>query len=290
MTKPMKRGLANLLAGIDVSEEEKIEEKIYNVDIEKVIPNPDQPRKTFDQTALLELADSIRTHGIIQPLVVKRSGDSYIIIAGERRYRAAKLAGLNELPIIIKEYDQAKTREISLIENLQREDLNAIEAADAIHELMQDYELTQEEVARKLGKARPSITNTLRLLNLTEEVKEYVKTNALSAGHARALLGIVNPTVQVEFARKAIKEEWSVRKTEQEVKFYLNPEKRPKKINETVKTKLTHEMQEFVNDCSRVFATRVSLKGNEQKGRIYIDYTSFEDLQRIYEIIESLKK
>ena len=290
MAKPVKRGLNALLANIeDLSSDVKTEDKIYSVPVEKLVPNPDQPRKIFNEEGLIELAGSIRVNGIIQPLVVKKAGDEYIIIAGERRYRAAKMAGLAEVPVIIKEYDEAKTREISLIENLQREDLNAMEESEAIRELMETYGLTQEEVAQKLGKARPSIANTLRLLNLTNEVKEYVRRDKLSAGHARALLAITNAQAQVEMAKKAILEGWSVRETEKQVKYLLKPETKPNKMTEKVREKMSVEMKSFVDDMTRVFATRVRLMGNETKGRISIDYFSNDDLQRIYEIIESLK-
>ena len=291
MAKPVKRGLNALLANIeDLSSDVKTEDKIYSVPVEKLVPNPDQPRKIFNEESLIELAGSIRANGIIQPLVVKKAGDEYIIIAGERRYRAAKMADLAEVPVIIKEYDEAKTREISLIENLQREDLNAMEESEAIRELMETYGLTQEEVAQKLGKARPSIANTLRLLNLTNEVKEYVRRDKLSAGHARALLAITNAQAQVEMAKKAILEGWSVRETEKQVKYLLKPETKPNKMTEKVREKMSVEMKSFVDDMTRVFATRVRLMGNETKGRISIDYFSNDDLQRIYEIIESLKK
>lgn len=291
MAKPVKRGLNALLANIeDLSPDIKTEDKIYSVPTDKLVPNPDQPRKSFNEESLIELAGSIRNHGIIQPLVVKKSGDEYIIIAGERRYRAAKMAGISEVPVIVKEYDEAKTREISLIENLQREDLNAMEESEAIRELMETYNLTQEEVAQKLGKARPSIANTLRLLNLAGEVKEFVRRDKLSAGHARALLAVTNPVHQVEMAKKAILEGWSVRDTEKQVKYYLKPETRPNKITDKVKEKMSVEMRGFVDDMTRVFSTRVRLMGNEQKGRISIDYFSNEDLQRIYEIIETLKR
>lgn len=290
MAKPVKRGLNALLANIeDLSPDVKTEDKIYSVPLDKLVPNPDQPRKSFNEDSLIELAGSIRNHGIIQPLVVKKSGEEYVIIAGERRYRAAKMAGISEVPVIVKEYDDVKTKEISLIENLQREDLNAMEESEAIRELMETYNLTQEEVAQKLGKARPSIANTLRLLNLAGEVKELVRRDKLSAGHARALLAVTNPIHQVEMAKKAVLEGWSVRETEKQVKYYLKPETRPNKITEKVKEKMSVEMRSFVDDMTRVFSTRVRLMGNEQKGRISIDYFSNEDLQRIYEVIESLK-
>ncbi len=291
MAKPVKRGLNALLANIeDLSPDVKTEDKIYSVPLDKLVPNPDQPRKSFNEDSLIELAGSIRNHGIIQPLVVKKSGEEYVIIAGERRYRAAKMAGISEVPVIVKEYDDVKTKEISLIENLQREDLNAMEESEAIRELMETYNLTQEEVAQKLGKARPSIANTLRLLNLAGEVKELVRRDKLSAGHARALLAVTNPIHQIEMAKKAVLEGWSVRETEKQVKYYLKPETRPNKITEKVKEKMSVEMRSFVDDMTRVFSTRVRLMGNEQKGRISIDYFSNEDLQRIYEVIESLKR
>lgn len=291
MAKPMKRGLNALLANIeDLYDDVKTEDKIYSVPVEKIIPNASQPRKNFKEESLIELAESIREHGIIQPLVVQKRGDNYVIVAGERRYRAAKMVGLTLVPVIVREYDEAKTKEISLIENLQREDLNAIEESEAIQELMDTYGFTQEEVAQKLGKARPSIANALRLLNLTGEVKEYVKSGKLSAGHARALLGIPNPSHQIEMAKKVIMEGWSVRETERAVKFYLKPETRPEKETEKTREKMTVEMREFVDDMTRVFATRVRLMGNETKGRISIDYYTNDDLQRIYEVIETLKR
>ena len=291
MAKPVKRGLNALLANIeDVSPDVKTEDKIYSVPLDKLVPNPDQPRKRFNEESLAELAESIRMHGIIQPLVVRKRGEEYVIIAGERRFRAAKMADLTEVPVIIKDYDEVKTREISLIENLQREDLNAIEESEAVKELMDAYGYTQEEVAAKLGKARPSIANSLRLLNLTGEVKDLVRRDKLSAGHARALLPITNPTHQVEMAKKAVAEGWSVRETEKQVRYYLKPETRPTKMTDTVREKMSVEMRGFVDDMTRVFATRVRLMGNEQKGRISIDYFSNDDLQRIYEVIQALKK
>lgn len=290
MVKPMKRGLNALLANIeDVKDDVKTEDKIYSVSLNKIEPNPFQPRKTFNEESLIELAQSVREHGIIQPLVVKKSDNVYIIIAGERRYRAAKMVGLSEVPVIIRDYDEAKTKEISLIENLQREDLNAIEESEAIRELMDAYSYTQEEIARKLGKARPSIANALRLINLTTEVKELVRNDRLSAGHARALLAVNNPTHQVSMARKAITEGWSVRETEKRVKEYTETEANIGKKIKKEKPELSIEMRNFADDMTRVFETKVRVVGNEQKGKISIEYFSSEDLQRIYELIESLK-
>lgn len=291
MAKQLKRGLNALLANIeDVRDDVKTEDKVYKVALDMVEPNPDQPRKSFNNESLIELSQSIRSNGIIQPIVVRKEGEKYIIIAGERRYRASSMAGLTEIPIIIKNYDDLKVKEISLIENLQREDLNAIEEANAIRELMIAHELTQDEIAQKLGKSRPALANTLRLLNLTNEVKELVRSEKLSAGHARALLPVTDPLVQIQMATKAIAEGWSVREIEKQVKFYLKPETKPTQLSEKVREKMSVEMKEFVNDMTRVFSTKVRLMGNETKGRICIDYFSNDDLQRIYEIIESLKK
>ena len=291
MAKQLKRGLNALLANIeDVRDDVKTEDKVYKVALEMVEPNPDQPRKSFNNESLIELSQSIRSNGIIQPIVVRKDGEKYVIIAGERRYRASIMAGLKQIPIIIKNYDDLKVKEISLIENLQREDLNAIEEANAIRELMIAHELTQDEIAQKLGKSRPALANTLRLLNLTNEVKELVKSEKLSAGHARALLPVTDPMVQIQMATKAISEGWSVREIEKQVKYYLKPETKPTQLSDKVREKMSVEMREFVNDMTRVFSTKVRLMGNETKGRICIDYFSNDDLQRIYEIIESLKK
>ncbi len=291
MAKRVSRGISELLANVeDVREERADETKVISVAISKIAPDPNQPRKTFNEESLKELAESIIEHGIIQPLIVKKDGSGYIIVAGERRYRAAEMAHLTELPVIVKDFSEQKAREISLIENLQREDLNAIEEAQAIKELMVNYGLTQEEIAKKLGKARPSIANAVRLLNLPDVLQQAVKNGVLSAGHARALLALPDKKLQIEVANKAIEGGWSVRQVEKEVKYILNPSLRPTKLTEKVKEKMTHEMRAFVDDMTRVFATKVRLMGNETKGRILIDYYTNEDLQRIYELIETMKK
>jgi len=291
MAKRVSRGISELLANVeDVREDRNQDEtKVVSVAISKVVPDPGQPRKTFNEESLRELAESIKEHGIIQPLIVKRDGVRYIIIAGERRYRAAEMANLKEIPVIVRDFSAQKAREISLIENLQREDLNPIEEAQAIKELMDSYNLTQEEIAGKLGKARPSIANAVRLLNLPDSLQEAVRTGLLSAGHARALLALPDKAQQLALATQAIDEGWSVRQIEKEVKYLLKPETRPTRLTDQVKAKMTLEMREFVDDMTRVFATKVRLMGNETKGRIMIDYYNNEDLQRIYEVIERLK-
>ncbi|MCQ2399512.1 MAG: ParB/RepB/Spo0J family partition protein [Clostridia bacterium] len=175
---------------------------IQEIDISSIFANPNQPRKVFDETALRELADSIAMHGVLSPIIVNKSGDRYMIIAGERRFRASKLAGLNKVPVIVKTYNERQIKEISLMENLQREDLNPIEAANAMKALMNDYGLTQEDLADRIGKSRPAIANTLRLLNLAPEVMSMVSNGTLSAGHARALVSV--PTAdQIKIAKQA---------------------------------------------------------------------------------------
>ena len=291
MAKRVSRGISELLANVeDVREDRYGEEQIIKVALDKLYPNPHQPRKIFNEESIKELAESITEHGIIQPLVVKKVGAEYMIIAGERRYRAAKVAGLTQVPVIVKDMDEQKIREISLIENLQREDLNAIEEAEAIAELMGTYDMTQEELAKKLGKGRSSIANSVRLLNLPDEVKEALKQGKLTAGHGRALLAIEDGVVLRALAAKAIEEGWSVREIEKQVRYILKPETKPTKLTDTVKAKMSLEMRAFVDDMTRVFATKVRLMGNETKGRITIDYFTNDDLQRIYDIIESLKK
>ena len=262
-------------------------EGVTEIDISSIFANPNQPRKAFDPTALQELADSIEKHGVIMPIIVNRSGDRYMIIAGERRFRASKIAGLSKVPVIVKNYNERQIKEISLIENLQREDLNPIEAATAMQSLMTDYGLTQEDLAERIGKSRSAIANTLRLLNLSKDVVKLVVNGTLSAGHARALISLPEAD-QLKFANKAIKEGYSVREVEKSVKeFFEPPEVKAKKKQ---KQELSLELKELIGDMQRVLGTKVNAIGNDKKGRIYIDYYTRDDLDRISEIIENLKK
>ena len=257
------------------------------IEIEKLLPNPNQPRKNFDQTALEELATSIKTHGVIQPLVVNDQKDgTYLIIAGERRYRASKIAGLTKVPCIIKDYSEKQIKEISIIENLQREDLNPIESARAIRQLMDEYNMTQELVSERIGVSRPNIANTLRLLTLCPEVIKMVEEGSLSAGHARCLVPIQDYNTQIKIALNTIKNKLSVRELERIVKDILNP----KVPAEKIKQEQSLELKELVNDMQRAFATKVSVMGNDRKGRIYIDYYSRDDLDRIVELMNLLKQ
>ena len=261
-------------------------EGVTEIKISDIFANPNQPRKVFDQTALKELADSISKHGVIMPIIVNQSGDKYMIIAGERRFRASKIAGLEKVPVIIKKYNERQIKEISLIENLQREDLNPIEAATAMRSLMEDYGMTQEDLADRIGKSRPAIANTLRLLNLSQEVIKLVANGNLSAGHARTLISLPQND-QLKIAEQAIKEGLSVRDVEKKVKeYFMPPEEKAKK---KIKVELSAELKELITDMQRVFGTRVNAIGNDRKGRIYIDYYTRDDLDRLSDILEYLK-
>ena len=263
---------------------EKIEGKmIVDINIENVIPNINQPRKQFNETALKELADSIKIHGVIQPIVVNRQDDgTYMIIAGERRWRASKIARKSTIPAIIQNYTDKQIAEVSIIENLQREDLNPIEAARAIKKLMQEYDFTQETVADRIGKSRSVIANTLRLLNLYPEIIKMVENNELSAGHARCLVVVDDVNMQLKFANQAKNNKMTVRDLEKAVKDYLNPKQK------AVKTQ-SIELKEMVSEMSKLLSTKVSILGNDNKGRIFIDYYTKDDLDRIYEMLELIK-
>ncbi len=294
--KGLGRGLESLFAFYDNEQVEEIATKktpivesgsINELEINDIVPNPNQPRKHFDQDALQELADSIKVHGVIQPLVVnKLENGKYMIIAGERRWRASKLAGLDKVPVVIKNYSDKQVKEISIIENLQREDLNPIEAARAIKQLMEEYSLTQEVVAERIGKSRSNIANTLRLLSLYPDVVKMVEDGRLSSGHAKTLVSITDTTAQIKLARQACDGKMSVRDLEKAVRNYLNPNK--PKATKVVEQSI--ELKELLADMQRVFSTKVSAIGNDNKGRIYIDYYSRDDLDRISDLMELLKK
>lgn len=258
---------------------------LNEVNINDIMPNPNQPRKHFDETALNELAASIRVHGIIQPIVLNESDDGkYMIIAGERRWRAAKIAGLETVPAYIRRFTEKQVKEISIIENLQREDLNPIEAAKAIKQLMEEYKLTQEAVAERIGKSRSVIANTVRLLTLPVEVVDLIETNKLSAGHAKILVALIDPIEQIKIATVAVNKKLSVREIEKLVKNINNPSKERPKSEQSI------ELKEMINEMQRIFATKVSAIGNDNKGRIYIDYYSKDDLDRISELLSLINK
>lgn len=261
------------------------EETVLQLPIDDVFADPDQPRKAFDRDALADLADSIRKHGVIMPIVVSRVGNRYMIIAGERRYRASRLAGRKTIPAVVKKYSEREIREVSLIENLQREDLNPIEAANAMKKLMDEYSLTQEELSARIGKSRSTVANTLRLLTLSPVVIDFVGSGKLSAGHARALVSLPRPA-QEKLARRIVAEGMSVRDVEKAVKRVLSPDSEKKKK----KPSFSVELKDMIDRMQRVFGTKVTAVGNDNKGRIYMDYFTRDDLDRIVELLEILEK
>ena len=266
-------------------EEEKKEGEFF-VKISKVEPNREQPRKSFDEDALQELADSIKQFGILQPLIVKKKDDYYEIVAGERRWRAAKIAGLKEVPVILKEFNEQEIVEISLIENIQRENLNPIEEAVAFKWLMEDFSLKQDEIAERVSKSRTAVTNSMRLLKLDKRVQQMVVDEMISTGHARALLSLENDELQYTVAQKIFDEKLSVRETEKLVKSILNPKKQ-KKILEEGEDLVYRNLEEKIKS---IVGTKVLIqRKGKNKGKIEIEYYSMEELERLIELFESIK-
>ena len=257
------------------------------IEITLIDRNPNQPRKTFKEESLKEMATSIAAYGVLQPLLLVKNGDRYLIIAGERRFRAALMAGLKTVPAIVREFTDQQIQEISLIENLHREDLNAIEAAEGMKELMDNHGLTQEDVAQRIGKSRPYVTNTLRLLQLPAEVADMVRNGDLSPGHARALISIDDKDYLITLAKQACDNKLTVREIENRVRLYFTRKAipgGPRKERE-----VSVELKEMVSDMKRIFATKVKLLGNDKKGRIIIDYFSEDDIDRIHALVQILK-
>ncbi len=276
--KGLGRGLDALLDEIDAPEEAK--EGKFEVNLYDIDTNPNQPRKTFDPEKLAELAASIRRHGIVQPILVRQNGARYTIVAGERRYRAARAAGLMTVPVILTDVDEDTIMEISLVENIQRENLNPIEEAAAIKLLMQQHDLTQEEVSERVGKSRPAIANALRLLTLAKSVQKLIKDGRLSAGHGKMLAGVGDPRVQMELAEKCVESDWSVRRLEDEIRFSEMPKRKRKE-----KPEPTPEFRNAMHRMRAELGTKVSVQGDEEKGKLIIHYYSRDDLDRIYRTI-----
>ncbi len=269
------------------SAEEPLKSGEQMMKINKVEPNREQPRKRFEEDALLELADSIKQFGILQPLLVRKRDDYYEIIAGERRWRAAKMAGVKEVPVIIKDYTEQEIVEIGLIENIQRENLNPIEEAMAFKKLLEEFNLKQDEVAERVSKSRTAVTNSMRLLKLDSKVQQMIVDDMISTGHARALLAIDNKEQQYELATKVFDEKLSVRETEKLVKEIKSPKKpKVKKVVEHV-----FVYQDLENKMKEVMGTKVNIssKGNG-KGKIEIEYYSDKELERMFEMIMTLGK
>lgn len=295
-TKGLGRGINALIPDDDVSEEKVVVKEVVKEVIKEVPgdtklklsliePNKEQPRKAFDEDALIELSESIKLYGVLQPLLVQKKDDYYEIIAGERRWRAAKLAGLKEVPVIIKDYSTQEVMEIALIENIQREDLNPIEEAKAYQRLIKDYRLKQDEVAEKVSKSRAAITNSLRLLKLDPRVQDMVMEGKLSNGHARAIITIEDGDKQYMIAQKIFDEKLSVRDVEKLMKTLDQPAKpvKEKPANDFIYRDLEEKMKHIIG-------TQVVIKNkNNNKGKIEIEYYSQQELERIFEMLKKLQ-
>ena len=296
------RGLSNLIPTDDTTEDvttktskqtktgtvtktEVVKKVEQTLNINRIEPNKNQPRKEFNEDALQELADSIKQFGVIEPLVVVKRKGYYELIAGERRWRAARLAGLKEVPVVIKDYDDQQIVEIALIENIQREDLNPIEEAHAYERLIQEFNLTQDEVAERVSKSRTTVTNALRLLKLTEKVQQMLIDDMLSTGHVRALITIADPQLQYETAMYIFDKKLSVRETESYVKKLLN--KKPKeKTSEKEDPELSFLHKAIENRLKESLGTKTTIKAKtKDSGKIEIEYYSQEDLERITQLL-----
>ncbi|WP_026887765.1 ParB/RepB/Spo0J family partition protein [Clostridium beijerinckii] len=276
------KGLSALIP--EESDNNTQENSSFLISINKIKSDEDQPRKLFDSEKIAELAESIKTHGVIQPLILRElTKDKYIIVAGERRWRAAKMVGLKEVPAIIMELSDKDILEISLIENIQRQDLNPIEEALAYRKLLNDFKITQEELSKRIGKSRVAITNTMRLTNLDERVQQYIIESIITEGHGRVLLSISNKQKQYEMAQQVIDEKLSVRELERLIKK-INDDTEREKNNENI-GEVNPYYKEVKNQLQNYFGTKVNILNKKNKGKIEIEYYSEEDLQRILDII-----
>ena len=281
--KKLGRGLDALLGDFTATPPEGV----VQADIYMIDTNADQPRKTFDEERLNELAESLKRHGMVQPIIVHQNGDRYTIVAGERRFRAARLAGFKTVPVIVKQFDDAEIQEIALVENLQRESLNPIEEAHAYKRLMEEFHLRQDEIAERVSKSRTAVTNSMRLLKLDDRVQQMVVDEMLTTGHVRTLLALENKELQYNTAMKIFDEKLSVRETERLVKEILNPKvKKEKKVN--LEEEAIYEGLE--EKIKSIIGTKVSIhRGAKHKGKIEIEYYSQEELERIMDLFESIQ-
>lgn len=277
-------------AAAEKPKEEKENKAEKLLKITEVEPNREQPRKKFDEDALLELADSIKKFGVLQPLLVQKRKDYYEIIAGERRWRAAKMAGLKEIPVIIKEFSDQEIVEISLIENIQREDLNPIEEAQAYKRLLTEFHLKQDEVAERVSKSRTAVTNSMRLLKLDERVQQMLIDDMLTTGHARALLAIEDPELQWKAANRIFDEKMSVRDVEKMVKS-LQKDKKEKQEDRKQEDAYTYIYRDMEEKMKAILGTKVKVNhGADHRGKIEIEYYSDEELERIYDMLRSIRE
>ncbi|MEG0381042.1 MAG: ParB/RepB/Spo0J family partition protein [Kurthia sp.] len=277
----MVKGLGKGIDALFREESVHMEDQVQQITLTKILENPFQPRKIFDETAITELSASIIEHGIIQPIIVRKKGKKYEIVVGERRFRAAKQAGLVEIPAIVKDFDEQQMMEVAILENLQREDLTPIEEADAYNSLISQLNFTQEDLAKRLGKSRPHIANLIRLLQLPEEIRDLVNNGQLSMGHGRALLGLKNKRRIPEIAKKVIKDQLNVRQLEKLIQLINEDVSR-----ETEKEKKDVHVQATESQLREYFGTQVQIKKVKNKGKIEIEFYSDDDLHRILEILK----
>ncbi|MEA4921985.1 MAG: ParB/RepB/Spo0J family partition protein [Eubacteriaceae bacterium] len=267
----------------DKDQGRNISEGPEEISIDDIKPNVNQPRKSFDPETLEDLADSIAEHGVIQPIIVRNSGNGYEIVAGERRWRAARQAGLKKIPCLVRELSEEELALFAIIENMQREDLNPVEEAEGLERMISAFGLTQEQVSKSVGKSRPYISNSLRLLKLPDEIRQLLSEGKLSNGHGRALLGLENMNKQIILANRIVKEGLSVRTVEQIVSGGdKKPKAKPRQITKSA------DVMQVEEDLKHVLGTRVNLKQSGKKGRIEIEYYSREELERLIEILRSL--
>ena len=276
--KGLGRGLDSLIPGYDENIVSSGATELKIIDVE---PNSEQPRTEFDKEKLQELADSIAIHGVIQPILVVKSGDRYRIVAGERRWRAAKLAGLKTIPAIVRSYDELKLFEVALIENLQREDLNPIEEAAGYKSLMERFDMTQEKISERVGKSRSAIANALRLLSLPDKVIEMLRTGTISTGNAKVILALPGQKQQADAAKYIAEKQLSVRETE----AYIKSLSSPKKAKKSVDSNLSLYIKSLEERTSKSMGTRVKINHGDGKGKIEIQYYSNDDLERLLEIL-----
>lgn len=276
-----KRGLGKGLGALIPENEEKVQNAIIELKITDVEPNDKQPRRAFDDQALADLSESIKEHGVVQPIIVRQVGSGYQIIAGERRWRASRLAGKKSIPAIIKDCSNLEVMELALIENLQREDLNSIEEALAYKSLIEEYNMTQEEISKKIGKSRPAIANSLRLLQLPQVIKAMIAEGKITQGHARALLAIEDEKKQLEMAEKIISQQLNVRQIEK-----LAKETRHKEKIQTSPDAYQIEIHQLEERLKAALGTKVTIQYKNNKGKIEIEYYSNEELDRILDLLE----
>ncbi|MGG4211532.1 ParB/RepB/Spo0J family partition protein [Paenibacillus sp. FSL L8-0638] len=280
MSKRLGKGLDALIPSLTVNEEDKV----VDIPLSQLRANPYQPRKTFDEESIKELAESIRQHGVIQPIIARSVLRGYEIIAGERRFRASQFCGNPTIPVVVRNFTDQQVMEIALIENLQRENLNAMEVAVAYQGLMDQFSLTQEELSMKVGKSRSHIANFLRLLALPEEVKDHVSRGTLSMGHARAIVGLKDPDMVKQLAQQCIEQQWSVRELEEAVQqLDHKPGEATAKAKVRKKDPYIDHMEESLRER---FKTTVKIKHNKDKGKIELNYYSQQDLERLLELLQ----